>query len=106
MRANRLQATRRRLLENPDFAARVAVEKTLLELDLHAAREHSGLPQREVAARLGTSQENVSRIERQQDVLVSTLIDLVQAQGGTLEINALFDGERVPLLRPVADPRS
>jgi DNA-binding transcriptional regulator YiaG len=106
MRANRLEATRRRLLENPDFAAQVAVEKALLELDLHAAREHSGMPQREVAARLGQSQENVSRIERQQDVLVSTLIDLIRAQGGTLEINAIFDGERVPLLRPAARPHS
>lgn len=48
-----------------------------------------------------TTQENISRIERQRDVRVSTLVEFVRAQGGEIEITAVFGGTRVSLLRPV-----
>jgi hypothetical protein len=48
---------------------------------------------------MGKSQENVSRIERQRDVRVSTLAQFIQAQGGELEIDAVFSGRRVSLMR-------
>jgi transcriptional regulator with XRE-family HTH domain len=57
------------------------------------------MTQEAVAAEMGKSQENVSRIERQRDVRVSTLAQFVQAQGGELEINAVFSGRRVSLMR-------
>jgi hypothetical protein len=53
---------------------------------------------------MGKSQENVSRIERQRDVRVSTLIEFVQAQGGQLEINAVFGCKRVSLMRATGVP--
>jgi hypothetical protein len=48
---------------------------------------------------MGRSQENVSRIERRHDVRISTLIGLVRALGGELEITAVFPDRRVSLLR-------
>jgi transcriptional regulator with XRE-family HTH domain len=60
------------------------------------------MTQKQVAAEMGRSQENVSRIERQHDVRISTLIELIRAQGGDLEITAVFPGRRISLLRPIA----
>jgi len=52
----------------------------MAEIDLAGARQASGMTQEAVAAEMGKSQENVSRIERQRDVRVSTLAQFIQAQ--------------------------
>ena len=102
MRTNRLAQTRARLMTDPTFAADVARENAVMaELDLVGARRATGLTQADVAAAMRTTQENISRIERQRDVRVSTLVAFIRAQGGELEITAVFDGIRVSLLRPV-----
>ena len=65
-----------------------------LEIALHELRERRGVTQEQVAAHLGTSRPNVSRIEREDDVRVSTLQRYVAALGGELELVARFpDGE-------------
>lgn len=100
MKTSKFRQVRQELLADPTFRADVAREKVLMaEIDLAAARQTSGLTQKAVAALMGKSQENVSRIERQRDVKVSTLAQFVQAQGGQLEINAVFGDERVNLMR-------
>ncbi len=102
MKTSKLRAKRQELLADATFRAKVAREKILMaKLDLAAARQETGLTQEAVAAALGKSQENVSRIERQRDVRVSTLAQFVQAQGGELEITAIFGGKRISLMRPV-----
>lgn len=102
MRANRLAGTRARLMADPAFAADVARENAVMaELDLARTRRATGKTQKDVAAAMRTTQENISRIERQRDVRVSTLVEFVRAQGGEVEITAVFDGTRVSLLRPV-----
>jgi transcriptional regulator with XRE-family HTH domain len=89
---------RHEMLDDPAFRAEVAREKALMaQIDLAAARQTSGMTQEAVAAEMGKSQENVSRIER--DVRVSTLAQFIKAQGGELEINAVFSGKRVSLMR-------
>ena len=60
-------------------------------------REHRGLTQIELAHRLGTAQSGVSRIERRDDLFLSTLAEYVHALGGRLEVAAVFDDDRVPL---------
>jgi transcriptional regulator with XRE-family HTH domain len=96
---------RQGLLADPAFRAEVAREKALMaQIDLTAARQASGMTQQAVATGMGKSQENVSRIERQRDVRVSTLTQFIQAQGGQLEINAVFDGRRVSLMRSAGTP--
>ena len=44
----------------------------MAEIDPACARQASGMTQEAVAAEMGKAQENVSRIERQRDVRVST----------------------------------
>ena len=102
MRTNRLARTRARLMADPTFAADVARENAVMaELDLVQARRATGMTQVDVAAVMRTTQENISRIERQRDVRVSTLVEFVRAQGGDIEITAVFGGTRISLLRPV-----
>jgi hypothetical protein len=102
MKANRLAGTRAHMLTDPAFAADVARENAVMaELDLARARRSTGRTQKDVAAAMRTTQENISRIERQRDVRVSTLVEFVRAQGGEVEITAVFDGTRISLLRPV-----
>ena len=53
------------LLKNPDFAERFerAGEAWEVALQLTALREKAGLSQRELARKLKTSQQNISRLE-------------------------------------------
>jgi predicted transcriptional regulator len=68
-------------------------EKTaalLAAMDLAELRGALDVTQEELAARLEISQSNVSRLERRQDMLVSTLRQVVQALGGELHLEAVF----------------
>lgn len=56
-------------------------------------RKARKLTQVDLAKRLGIAQENVSRIEKRSDMLVSTLRSYVRAMGGDLRLVALFPGE-------------
>ena len=50
-------------------------------IDLAAIRRATGLTQTEVAANLGVGQAQVSKIERQGDILISTLASYLAALG-------------------------
>jgi transcriptional regulator with XRE-family HTH domain len=58
---------------------------------LREVRERAELSQSELAANLGVTQSAVAKIERREDVLLSTLIAYVKAAGGRYEINAWVD---------------
>ena len=74
-------------------------ESVALEVALHELRDHRGIMQGQVAARLATSRPNVSRIEREDDMRMSTLQRYIQALGGELELVARFPhGDSQPLL--------
>jgi DNA-binding XRE family transcriptional regulator len=66
-------------------------------LALAAAREDRAITQQEVARILGVTQANVSRIERESDIYLSTLRKYVKALGGQLEIAAVFPEKTVTL---------
>lgn len=68
-----------------------------LEVALSDLREMCGVSQSAVAVELETSRPNVSRIEREVDVRLSTLERYVEALGGRLEIHAVFDNQHVKL---------
>jgi transcriptional regulator with XRE-family HTH domain len=70
----------------------------LLENALHELRERRGASQTALAQRLGTSRPNVSRIEQEADIRLSTLARYVEALGGNLEIRARFEDESVLLV--------
>lgn len=60
------------------------------EMTLRDLREAMTQTQERVAEKLGIKQENVSRIERRADLLISTLRGFVEAMGGKLHLVAEF----------------
>lgn len=69
------------------------------EMRLSELRGRRGLSQTTVAERLSVSQPNVSRIEQEEDLYLSTLARYVAALGGHLEVQAVFPEETITLLR-------
>jgi len=83
----------------------VEAELRLGTLDLAAVRRRRGVRQSTIANGLDVSQPNVSRIESEEDLYLSTLARYVAALGGRLEINAVFDDETISLLGEPPAPR-
>lgn len=104
-----------RLLARPEVAAGVAeVEAEAREMDrvyaenLAMIRRAGDLTQVEVAERLGVGQAVVSRLERRNDMLLSTLADYLHATGAeNPRIVAVLNGMEVELdLDQFREPRS
>ena len=74
------------------------------ELRLGEVRNRRGLSQAEIAEALEVTQPNISRIEQEEDVYLSTLVRYVAALGGQLEVNAVFPDETINLLGEPSDP--
>ena len=66
-------------------------------LALGELRAHRRLTQLELAALLDVTQANVSRIEHEDDLYLSTLRNYIEAMGGRLELRAVFPGASVEL---------
>lgn len=79
-------------------------------LSLAGLRVRTERTQAQIADEIGTSQSGVSRLERQHDVLVSTLRDYVSATGGRLHLVASYPdfacGIHLPILDEKTEPRS
>ncbi len=73
-------------------------------LTLAELRGEVGLTQRDVAKTLGQSRANVSRIEHEEDLYLSTLREYVEALGGKLQISAVFPDQMEVLLVPCSSP--
>ena len=89
------------LEERAHVAARTAelVEEKLTLRDLRQARH---LTRERMAELMGVEQENVSRLERRADLLLSTLGSYVAAMGGKLRLVAEFPN-RHPVAIALAD---
>jgi transcriptional regulator len=76
------------------------VRSELLQMSLREIRSAQGKTQAELAEKLDKTQGELSRIERRDDLLLSTLREYVEALGGKLQIVADF-GDKVFRLRGV-----
>ena len=87
---------------DPVRRARIAAYRHAMEdaLLLAQIREERGKTQAEVAQALDVTQANVSRIEHEEDVYLSTLRSYVAALGGQLELRAVFPDRSVSILTP------
>ena len=76
------------------------MEKQALEdaLTLAEVRSRQNITQQEMAQTLGVTQANISRIEHEEDLYLSTLRGYVAALGGELEVNAVFPDGKVTLV--------
>jgi transcriptional regulator with XRE-family HTH domain len=83
----------------------VATYKRLMDAEVRLAdvRTRRGVSQATIADALEVSQPNISRIEQEDDVYLSTLVRYVAALGGHLEVNAVFPEETITLLREPDD---
>jgi transcriptional regulator with XRE-family HTH domain len=106
-------ADRRARLADPQVARAAASARA--ELDhreeeyqrtLGQLRNARRLTQVQLAAILGVSQAQVSRVENQADLYLSTLRSYVRAMGGELELRAVFpDGQAAAItLAELLDP--
>src|SRR6202167_779918 len=89
----------------PEESARVAARTAELveeELTLRDLRQAQHLTQERMAELMGVEQENVSRLERRADLLLSTLSSYVAAMGGKLRLIAEFPN-RHPVTIALAD---
>ena len=77
---------------------RKQVEAETVELNLQAMRKVLGKTQVEVAEAAQMTQTELSRAERRDDHLVSTLRRYVEALGGELEVTARFGKKKVRLV--------
>jgi transcriptional regulator with XRE-family HTH domain len=98
--AKKFSTLRERITATPEQRARAGAEREAMRLALALGklREQRGATQVETAAAMGVSQVNVSRIEREENVYLSTLARYVAALGGQLRIEAVFPDMSVSLL--------
>lgn len=107
MTANKFQDLKNRLYaDDPEAEGRVAAKTEALReqlglSELRASRERT---QTELARTIGTTQSGVSRLERQDDLLISTLRDYVAATGGRLRLVATYDDFETDIDVPALHP--
>ncbi len=77
---------------SPEAQARAAArtEAMLVEMQLQALRKARKVTQLEVAKAMNVEQAAVSKLERREDMYVSTLREYVKALGGELKLVASF----------------
>ncbi len=83
----------------PERSARLDadVRRELLAMELRELRQEAGKTQAEVAGTADMTQAELSKFERRDDHLISTLRRDVTALGGQLEVVAVFDNKRIVL---------
>lgn len=95
MATTRWSAVRGRLVPHDQDEAAAEGRRALRDaLGLARIRAERQVTQVELATRLDRSQGNISELERRSDVYLSSLREYVEALGGELEVNAVFDGKR------------
>jgi DNA-directed RNA polymerase specialized sigma subunit len=87
-----------RALVDAHAAELIAEERTLRDL-----RKAMGLTQMHMAETLKIGQNNVSRIEKRSDLLISTLRNFVEAMGGHLNLVAEFPDRPPVRLKTLSD---
>jgi DNA-binding XRE family transcriptional regulator len=90
------------ILRDPERRARIEQLERAMDdvMALTKVREQQGLTQQQVAGTLGVSQANISRIEHEEDIYLSTLREYVEALGGELQLKAVFEDQEIYLAVP------
>ncbi len=94
-----------KLRSTPEGRAAVERETRIVHdmLALAKLREARGVTQTELARAWDVSRTNISRVEHEEDIYLSTLWRYVAALGGRLEINAVFPDQTVALDAPASE---
>lgn len=102
MKTHKWADLRRQMSPEAQRDVQERVERTARHLD--EIRRARGMTQVTLASAMGVSQAQITKVEHQADLYVSTLRRFVEAMGGELELVARFpDGESVGV--SLAEPR-
>lgn len=84
---------------SPEAQARSAAktEAMLLELQLTNVRKARNATQAQVAKAMSVEQASISKLERREDMYVSTLSQYIKALGGELKLIASFPEADIPV---------
>jgi DNA-binding XRE family transcriptional regulator len=81
--------------QRAEHEARLA--KDIAKVRLNQLRQARELTQAALAAKLGTDQGSISRLEQQADFYISTLRNYIEGTGGHLEMLAVYPDHTVSL---------
>jgi len=88
--ANKFSALRAGMTPAAQARAAARAESMLVEMQLQALRKSRKATQSEVAKAMHVEQAAVSKLERREDMYISTLREYVKALGGELKLVASF----------------
>lgn len=89
--------------ERQQSIARLTEELIAEEITLQQLRKQRQFTQEDLAKLLGIEQENVSRLERRNNLQLSTLKDYIHALGGTLHLIVEFPNQEPVKLLNLSD---
>ena len=88
MKHHPYQKLRAKMTPRQRARAEVQAKEMMAEMLLAEIRRSVGLTQQDLARSLGVTQPSLSKLEKQDDMQISTLRRLVEALGGRLEVVA------------------
>ena len=88
--AKKFSELRSRMPAESQARSAARAEAILVEMQLHEIRKARQITQVEVAQSMNVEQASVSKLERREDMYVSTLREYVKALGGELKMVASF----------------
>ena len=96
MKVHRWEDIRKKNKLTPEQRAEtdLRVQAELLEMSLRDVRELAGMTQVDLASKADFAQSELSKIERREDHLLSTLRKYIEALGGELEVVAVLGDKR------------
>jgi len=95
---DRVEAARDTAMTDPELAQSVDAKTALIGRrvrTLAALRRARGLTQAQLTEELGMTQGEISRLERRQNLHLSTLARFIEATGGKLRITAVYNDDEV-----------
>ncbi len=92
--ANKFSALRAKMTPAAQSRAAARAEAMMVEMQLQELRKSRNVTQVDLANTMQVEQASISKLEKREDMYVSTLREYVKALGGELKLVAAFpDGE-------------
>ncbi len=88
---------RKKMSDDAQKKATDRAQTLMAEMPLNELRAAKQLSQETIAKILNKKQANISRLEKNTDMYISTIKHYIEAMGGTLEINAIFPDGKVKI---------
>lgn len=95
--AKKFSTLRAKMSQEAQAQAAARAEALLVEMQLHELRKARKITQVDVAKAMHIEQGAISKIERREDMYVSTLQAYIQALGGELKLVASFPDAEIQL---------